>query len=164
MAHDYRFYIRAGAHTVKARQFIVEAIWSKRYFQKPRIAHVFRPKPQNEQVIQLGVVALTNAPALDVRIRLEPLGENFRQCPQYFPLQIPVVNSLNPFYIDVTTDFKGEAMFGTNVHVIAEYRDLAGSEYTYDEPVSISNAIPLFGLVKTGLLVGQNLSSRSINS
>ena len=36
MAPDNHYYIRAGAHTVKAKHFIVDAIWAKRHFSKPR--------------------------------------------------------------------------------------------------------------------------------
>jgi len=53
MAQDKHYYIRAGAHTVKAPHFIIDAIWAKRYFFKPRLTHLFRRKPEQEQTIQL---------------------------------------------------------------------------------------------------------------
>ena len=44
MAHDNKYYIRAGTHTEPSRHFLVEAIWAKRHLLKPRIAHVVRPR------------------------------------------------------------------------------------------------------------------------
>lgn len=49
MAPDGCYYIRAGAHTVPAKHFIVDAIWAKRHFSKPRLTHLFRLKPEKEQ-------------------------------------------------------------------------------------------------------------------
>jgi hypothetical protein len=72
MAPDKKYYIRAGAHTEPARQFIIESIWAKRHFSKPRLTHLFRLKPALEEVVQLGIVALTESPALDVQISLAP--------------------------------------------------------------------------------------------
>jgi predicted HTH transcriptional regulator len=39
---DHRYYIRAGAHTVPAPHFIVEALLASRHFHKPRLAHLGR--------------------------------------------------------------------------------------------------------------------------
>lgn len=73
MAPDGRYYIRAGAHTVYARNFIVEAIWAKRHFSKPRLTHVVRSRPDDEEAVQIGIVALTEAPAIDIELAMEPL-------------------------------------------------------------------------------------------
>jgi predicted HTH transcriptional regulator len=50
MAPDRHYYIRAGAHTVSAKHFIVDAIWAKRHFSKPRLTHLFRVKPDQKEV------------------------------------------------------------------------------------------------------------------
>jgi len=70
MAPDKHYYIRAGTHTVPAQHFIIDAIWAKRYFFKPRLTHLFRLKPEQERTIQLGILALTDAPAVDVKIKI----------------------------------------------------------------------------------------------
>ena len=75
MAPDSHYYIRAGAHTEKARHFIVDAIWAKRHFSKPRLTHLFRLKPGKEAAIQLGILALTDAPAVDIKINISPLPQ-----------------------------------------------------------------------------------------
>lgn len=68
MAPDSRYYIRAGAHTVPARSFIVESIWARRHLAKPRLTHVFREKPSHVETVQLGIVPLTSAPAIEIEI------------------------------------------------------------------------------------------------
>lgn len=141
MAPDNRYYIRAGAHTVAARHFITDAIWAKRHFAKPRLTHVFRPKPEYQQAIQLGVVALTPAPAVDVEISLSPLGELLRGNDKYFPLQIPMIDRDNPFFFDVTTWYQAEERFGQNVQLTVTYKDLASNSYKYETSVAIASAI-----------------------
>ena len=74
MAQDHIYYIRAGVHTVPAEQFIVEAIWAKRHLSKPRITHLVRERPDDAEVIQIGLVALTDSPALDVEFDAAPLA------------------------------------------------------------------------------------------
>jgi len=141
MAPDNRYYIRAGAHTVAARHFITDAIWAKRHFLKPRLTHVFRPKPGFQQPIQLGIVALTQAPAINVEISLSPLGELLRRFEKCFPLMIPMIDRDNPFFFDVATYSQAEERFGQNVRLIVTYRDLANISYTYDAVVSIASSI-----------------------
>ncbi len=141
MAPDNRYYIRAGAHTVAARHFITDAIWAKRHFLKPRLTHVFRLKPGCQQAIQLGIVALTPAPAVNAEISLSPLGELLRGCEKQFPLMIPMIDRDNPFFFDVTTWVQAEERFGENVRLVVTYRDLANISYAYDASVSIASSI-----------------------
>ncbi len=103
---DGRYYIRAGAHTTTARHFIVDAIWAKRHYAKPRLSHVFRLKPGQEQIVQLGIVALTPAPAVDVKVDIAPLGELMKGLEKYFPLEISVVDRDNSFFSTLQLGFK----------------------------------------------------------
>ncbi|MBX9654213.1 ATP-binding protein [bacterium] len=139
MAPDNRYYIRAGAHTVASRHFITDAIWAKRHFAKPRLTHAFRPKPDYHQAIQLGIVALTPAPAVDVEISLFPLGELLRENSKYFPLRIPMIDRDNPFFFDVTTWHQAEERFGNSVRLSVTYKDLANNSYKFEKAVSIAN-------------------------
>lgn len=132
MAPDNRYYIRAGAHTVAARHFIVDAIWAKRHFGKPRLIHNWRIKPGCHDVIQLGVVSLTNNPAIDVSINLDPLGELLKGSEDRFPLKLPLIDPDNSFYLDATTWFKSDERFGENVKLTVTYHDLSGNEYKYE--------------------------------
>ncbi len=147
MAPDHRYYIRAGAHTVAARHFIVDAIWAKRHFAKPRLTHTFRTKPEYSQTVQLGIVGLTSTPAIDVEVFLDPLGELLADLEQYFPLQIPVIDPQNPFFFDVSTWTLMKERFGNNVELTVNYRDLAGNAYSFKTKLDIERS---FGPMRIG--------------
>lgn len=142
MAPDKHYYIRAGAHTVQAKHFIVEAIWAKRYFSKPRLTHLFRLKPEKEQVIQLGILALTEAPAVDVKITISPLPQMMKNNEEVFPLKLPLIDRYNPFFFDVTTFFQAEERFGKNIILEVEYYDLFGNSYIYKMPIEVVGSLP----------------------
>jgi hypothetical protein len=143
MAEDKHYYIRAGAHTVKAPHFIIDAIWAKRYFFKPRLTHLFRLKPEQEQTIQLGIIALTDAPAVDVKINILPLPQMIRErdCDSLFPLQISVIDRNNPFFFDVSTYYQAEERFGKDVYLEVEYYDLAGNFSPYKTKIEVSGSV-----------------------
>ncbi|WP_228053847.1 helix-turn-helix domain-containing protein [Nodosilinea sp. LEGE 07298] len=142
MAPDNHYYIRAGAHTVKAKHFIVDAIWAKRHFSKPRLTHQFRLKPGKEEAIQLGILALTDSPAVDAKIVVSPLPQMIQHCESLFPLQISVIDRNNPFFFDVTTYFKAEERFGEDIYLEVEYCDLAGNFYAYKSKIEVTGSVP----------------------
>jgi hypothetical protein len=142
MAPDKRYYIRAGAHTVSAKHFIVEAIWAKRNFSKPQLTHLFRLKPNKEQIIQLGVLALTNAPAVEVKITISPLPNLMNHCESYFPLNCSVLDQNNPFFFDVTTYLNAKENFGQDVYIEIHYCDLCGNPYTYKAKLELIGTVP----------------------
>jgi hypothetical protein len=126
MAHDNRYYIRAGAHTVPAKHFIVDAIWAKRHFSKPRLTHLFRLKPDNPSVIQLGILALTNSAAIDIEVNLLPIPPilSRNDCTRLFPLKISMIDQENPFFFDITIYNNARENFGNAVQLIVDYKDL----------------------------------------
>jgi hypothetical protein len=77
MANDHRYYIRAGAHTVSANHFIVEGIHARRGLRTPLLSHLVRRKPGNIRVIQLGIVVLNAAAAINVSIKIDALPKKF---------------------------------------------------------------------------------------
>jgi Putative DNA-binding domain len=139
MAHDNRYYIRAGAHTVPAKHFIVDAIWSKRHFSKPRLIHLFRFKPDKPEAIQLGIISVTNAVAVDVELNLSPAPKLIRNTP--FPLKVSLINQDNPFFFDVAFYAGSKDWFGEDVSLGVTYYDLSGNEYRYEKELNISEAI-----------------------
>jgi hypothetical protein len=141
MAPDNRYYIRAGAHTVPASHFLVEALWARRLQQKPRVAHTFRLKPGESQIIQLGVVCLTDAAALDVSITLDPPPQLWKDAANPFPLVLPVLDRANPFFLDVTTWHAAEERFGKDVKLRVEYHDLLGNRYDYAATPDVMKAV-----------------------
>jgi len=131
MAPDNKYYIRAGAHTVPARHFIVEAIWAKRHLSKPRLTHRVRQQPENEDVIQLGLVALTDSPAIDDQLTVTALGE---EVPRYlktydapgYSMRIPVIDRSHPFFFDVALWSDIDRKTVPDIQLSATYEDLAG--------------------------------------
>jgi Putative DNA-binding domain len=142
MASDRIYYIRAGAHTLPAKHFIIEAIWAKRHFLKPRLTHLFRLKPGKEQTIQLGILSVTNSAAIDVTVNLSPIPQLMSDCTHLFPLRVPVIDQNNPFFFDVTTYAYSEERFGKNVQLILIYSDLSGNSYTYETQLDIMGSVP----------------------
>lgn len=142
MAPDSKYYIHAGAHTVAARHFILEAIRAKRYQSKPKLTHLFRFKPGREQVLQLGFIALTDAAALDVNVHLTPLPKMLESRAKDFPIQIPVIDRNNPFFFDVSTFARSDELFGDNIILKIEYFDLLLNKYNQEVLVGVSNSTP----------------------
>jgi len=108
MAPDNKYYIRAGAHTVPATHYLLEALWVRRRIQRPQLAHAMRLKPEATDIIQLAIVALTDEPAIEVSVILDPLPEMWKDTKDLFPLQLPLLDRSMPFYLDITTFFAAE--------------------------------------------------------
>lgn len=144
MAPDYHYYIRAGAHTVKAKHFIIDAIWAKRHFSKPRLTHLLRSKPGNGMAIQLGILALTDAPAINVTIKINPLPQLLQAKPEVFPLNLSLVDRSNPFFMDIKASFLFQPGLENSISLEVEYHDLANNSYVYETIIESSNfAFPI---------------------
>jgi hypothetical protein len=141
MANDSRYYIRAGAHTVPASAFIVEALWARRGQKTPMLCYVVRTKPNYADVVQIGVVALNSAPALDVEFNITPLGGLLKDLGKYFPIRLPLVDQNTPFFIDSTLYHRFDEEFDENTKVTLRYRDVAGHEYDYQSQRPLREAI-----------------------
>lgn len=135
MAPDHRYYIRAGAHTVPARHAIVEAIRARRGLVNPILRIVFRLKPEDSQVIQLGLVAVTDAPALDVELSLDPLPEMWKDVSTTFPLKIGLVDRDHPFFMDLSTWAMVDERVGPDVTANVSFTDLRGREFELELPI-----------------------------
>jgi hypothetical protein len=102
MAPDGRYYTRTGAHTEPARHFIVEAIRARRGLAEPMLRHVLRINPARASLVELGLIALNDAPALDVELNFDPLPPLLAKVePGRFPLRIGVIERNTPFFLNV---------------------------------------------------------------
>jgi len=119
---------------------LIEYIFTKNYEDGCQEV-VFQREDLVSTAIQLGIVSLTSAPAIDVEISLLPLSELLCGFDKYFPLRIPMIDRDNPFFFDVTTWYQAEEQFGQNVRLCVVYKDLANNSYVYDTPVSVANSI-----------------------
>lgn len=96
MSSDRRYYLRIGAHTLPARHFIVESLWAKRHFGKPRLAHIVKVDPNTEKTSFLVVVVLatTDAVAIDVQI---DLSKKSTEDKLEFPIHASLIDRAHPF-------------------------------------------------------------------
>lgn len=140
MAPDNKYYIRAGAHSEPARDYIVEAIRARRSMRSPRLTHLFRIRPDHRSIVQLGIVPLTPAPAINVEIDLFPKG-TYLENVKAFPLKVPVVDQSNPFFFDATTWAMHQERFGREVELNVSFEDLFGNKDRYEAKIDASREI-----------------------
>ena len=141
MSSDHRFYIRAGAHSAPASQFILDALIAKRTFNSPRLAHILRLKPDDHQVIQLGVIAINDTPAENVQITLDPLPAIWSTETDVFPVQVRVIDRQHPFFLDLTTFTMADQRLGHDVKLRVTFTDSTGKARNYDAPLAVTKEI-----------------------
>jgi hypothetical protein len=146
MAQDHRFYIRAGAHTLPAGHFLVEAIRAQRALTKPRLVARLRRKPEDISHIELTVIALNDAPAIQVHIDIENTERLFdarATLRSNLPLRIGVIDRAHPFSMDYDLlPYLDEPREGDNAPTIRlSYRDVVGDEYEERFPLEVLRSI-----------------------
>jgi hypothetical protein len=102
MAPDGRYYVRAGAHTDPAPNFIVEALFARRGRRQPQLRVQVRRHPLLEWVLQLGIVNVNLVPAIDVEIEFEkpPHGIRVDQATGKAIERVNLIDRDAPFYLD----------------------------------------------------------------
>lgn len=137
MAPDNKYYIRAGAHSVPASHYLIEAIRARRRLQYPLLRGVLRMHPQKTRVVQLAILNLSDAPALNVELTLEPLPKKLEEhFAALFPLLIPVISREQPFAMDISIWSLGSEVFGDEpVSLRLRYIDVAGRQFVDEQTV-----------------------------
>lgn len=133
---DNRYYIRAGAHTVPAPHFIVEALYAKRHFLSPKLIHLIRIN-QNTTVsdfLHVEVIAATDGVALDVEIDFDPRPNDHGLS---FPLVAPIIDREHPFAFRF--EVQRQPVFESRIRI--NYRDFANAVYSYEKPIDISQCL-----------------------
>jgi hypothetical protein len=126
MAPDRRYYMRAGAHTVPAPHFVVEALMARRGLSQPLLRPMLRQSPNVGYVLQLGIVAASNTPALDVAITLPPLPYLSESEPT--SISVGVIGPDTPFFFDFHVLTMGEHGLPP-FPVTLTYYDVAGRPF-----------------------------------
>lgn len=146
MAEDGRYYVRAGAHTLRAGHFLVEAIYARRGLHIPILKHFIRHKPDTSGVLQLGILCLNDEPALEVELELNPMPNWLIQYGISFPLLVPTITNGVPFIFDFhieTLDEPPRIPF----QVIIKYKDLLDRSYEERFDVDVDRQLgPDFGV------------------
>ncbi|WP_445250464.1 AlbA family DNA-binding domain-containing protein [Microcoleus sp. OTE_8_concoct_300] len=141
MANDHRYYIRAGAHTVPAGHFIVEAIHARRGLRTPLLSHIVRLKPGNSGVVQLGIVVLNAAAAINVSIKIDALPKIFTSnLEEKLFLQIPIISEQFPLFFDVHGIMLGRQELPP-FEINLTYSDMANRRYQKSFEVDIDRQL-----------------------
>ncbi|WP_417737482.1 helix-turn-helix domain-containing protein [Rosistilla oblonga] len=125
MASDSKYYIRAGAHTVPARHFIVEGIRSRRNYSHPRLVHraEVRQLTTSESQCTIELLTITDSPALDVEISIIPTPQNSRA---RWPRMVPLIDRTHTFKVGFIFPNKGYKF-----ELDVRFTDLAGNSFRY---------------------------------
>ncbi len=79
MAPDKHYYVRAGAHTIKAGHFLVESLRARRTVTSPVLSVGLQQDSRNSRFVNLAIANLSAAPALDITVSVEPVPPLFQQ-------------------------------------------------------------------------------------
>ena len=149
MAYDGKYYIRAGAHTVPASHYLVEAIRARRGVDIPMLRPLLRTKRHRHRVIELVVMAVSEAPALDVEITLDPIPPLFADVGKNpFPVRPKLIDRKNPLSLDVSLSAGPRAMADPFV-VRLRYHDIVGRSYEEEFTVSLFEQMPIVHVGKS---------------
>jgi len=125
MAPDYKYYIRAGAHSVPASHYLVESMRARRGITRPMLRGLLREHEQKSGVVELLVMSINDIPALNVYINFDPVPQIFDDTQQQFPLFVPVIDQNTPFRMDIALVNAGEPAFQLEL----VYHDLANRRF-----------------------------------
>jgi hypothetical protein len=134
MAPDNKYYVRAGAHTLPAGHFIVEAIRARRAVGVPVLRPILRTKSHNRSVLELRILALTDAPALGVELMIDPLPKTLDRMADKLPLRLKVVDRGNPFVMDFGVAHGPSASLDPFT-VTLNYTDAMGRDFKEEFPM-----------------------------
>jgi hypothetical protein len=133
---DNCYYIRAGAHTVPAPHFVVEALYAKRHFRSPKLIHL--PSINHFSTVtdflHVEVIAATDGLALDVEIDFDP-RPNERGLA--FPLVVPIIDREHPFAFRF--EIAHQPVFVSTLKIT--YRDFANASYSYEKRIDASQCL-----------------------
>lgn len=137
MAYDKKYHIRLGAHSETANHFLVESLRALRGNTKPVLKGIMKYHPTKPSIEQLGIIAINNAVALDIKLNFDPLPLMFMHSQNNFPLEIAAIDQNNPFYMEISGFGFREQFFGKDpIKLILEYKDILGNGYKTEQLVS----------------------------
>jgi hypothetical protein len=132
MAPDQRYYVRAGAHSVPAGHYLVEAMRARRGQHQPMLRGLLRSSRSRPHVLELAVLAVNEVPAVDIAVDFSPMPAFFAEgVRRSFPLRIPVIDQRNPLMMNVATSLNGSALAGDEplVELVLTYHNIAGRRF-----------------------------------
>lgn len=138
MAQDKKYYIRVGAHSIPASHFIIEALRAYNRQIDPMVRGILRMHPTKSDIVQLVITSITDAAAIDVKVLFEPLPKTFDYdgIRDNFPLEVPLIDSQNPFCMDISIFPGGYKVFGdAPVTLKVNYKNIIGKDFEYTQVI-----------------------------
>lgn len=146
MASDNRYYIRAGAHSVPAKHFIVEALRAQRNVTKPMLFGNIRPSILRPDIFDFTISAVNNVPAINIIFTIHELPQQLaRTLGTHFPMTVPMIDINTPFkmefasYIFLSSWFK--ELQQKEMSLELSYTDLTGERYKEVQMLSPDKSI-----------------------
>jgi hypothetical protein len=135
MAPDNKYYIRAGAHTVPAGHFVVEALLAKRHFRTPRLISLatLSAFSSKSDFLNVEIVAATEGVAIDVEVDLSPPPVDRLK----LPLLAPLVDRDHPFKFRFEVNHKPTFISTLKI----AYRDLVGRPYAEERLIDADECL-----------------------
>jgi hypothetical protein len=145
MAQDKKYYIKAGAHSDPATHYLVEAIRAKRQIQIPLIRVILRYSNEKNNVVELAVVVVNDAAALNIELSFDPLPLWFDPIRESFPLQIPLIDQRHEFSTELFMMLVKSQMIGDEpILVTLDYDDTLGNRHQFKQLIDVErNRVPL---------------------
>lgn len=146
MVRSDGFYLRAGAHTVKAPYFMVEALFARRASAAPELMHVVREAEEDGAMCWAEVLATGNHPAFNVSaayrgIKSDP-SWNMNGPVAFRKVLMPHDTLKLPSFPIVFGLGVGEALC-----VEVSYADRTGRWLRYDSPLEVARCFPANSIV-----------------
>jgi hypothetical protein len=142
MAPDNKYYMRAGAHSMAAGHYLVEAIRARRGLYQPMLRGLIRFHDRKANIFQLIIVTANQVPALDVRLTFNPLPRMFIDSSIEFPFLIPIIDQQNPYKMDLATIYAIEELIGdTEIYLQLDFQDAAGRKFNHHQHIQLLNNI-----------------------
>jgi len=132
MASDNRYYIRAGAHSLPAPRFVVEAIRARRGLSAPMLTFFVRPKEGASYFSEIEVVNLSPVPALDLEVTIIPEPSLMMRTGTQGKVLIRALDAAHPARIPFTHVTQGPndwANVDQNHRITFRYQDPLGRKY-----------------------------------
>jgi hypothetical protein len=104
---------------------------------------ILRAKPQQTSVVELVVVAVNNAPALDVEVTISPIPPVFKGIGKPpFPIRPKLIDAQNPLALDIGL-FGGPSSPHDPFDVHLRYHDVLGRSFDETHKIVPHEAMPI---------------------
>lgn len=143
-SEDNKYYIRAGARTEPANQFIVESLFSKRNLQSPVLRGVIHENATNNNAIDLKIIAINSSVALDIEIDFSPRMEVIEDCyGDLLPFTVSAIDKSNPFsmaFASSNTNNWEQWGIPKQFDLILKYNDIYGNHYFEQQTIHLDRS------------------------